>query len=126
MSEADIRAERVRKIEILKAAGMEAYPAESARDTDIGDFVSNFKEGTKAVLGGRIMSVRGQGGIMFADIFDGTGKTQLVFQKEFLNASPLPVDRNHSQSECRRFSKVRRLLLRSKATQVPRSTLCRG
>jgi len=27
------------------------------------------------------MSLRGQGGIMFADIFDGTGRIQLVFQK---------------------------------------------
>ena len=81
MSEADIRAERIKKLELLKAAGMEAYPADSARDTAISDFVSKFKEGNVATLAGRVMSSRGQGGILFADIFDGTGKTQLVVQK---------------------------------------------
>ncbi len=82
MSEADIRAERIKKIELLKAAGMDPYPVETARDTAVADFVGSFKEGNKAVLGGRILSVRGQGGILFADINDGTGKTQLVIQKE--------------------------------------------
>jgi len=86
MSEADIRAERVRKLEILKAAGMEAYPASTARDTSIADFAENFEKleesGKHVTLAGRVMSVRGQGGIMFADMFDGTGRTQAVLQSD--------------------------------------------
>lgn len=101
MSEADIRQERLKKLDILKTTGMEAYPAHTARDTTIADFSSSFTEleqsGKKVVLAGRVMSLRGQGGIMFADLFDGstpldfardkslttggTGRTQIVFQK---------------------------------------------
>lgn len=86
MSESDIRTERVKKIRILKEAGMEAYPARTARDTTIAVFLEHFelKEAvdTPVILGGRVMSIRGQGGIIFADLFDGTGRLQAVFQKE--------------------------------------------
>lgn len=85
MSEQDIRAERQKKLELLKDAGMEAYPVDSHRDTSNADALAAFdeleKSGRKIHLGGRVMSLRGQGGIMFADIFDGTGRMQLVFQK---------------------------------------------
>ena len=86
MSENDIRAERLKKLEILKAAGMAAYPADSHRDTSNQDAIAAFEEleksGRKIHIGGRIMSLRGQGGIMFADIFDGTGRVQIVLQQE--------------------------------------------
>jgi len=90
MAEADILAERLKKLQILKDAGMEPYPAHSARDTSITDFLKGFKEGNSATLAGRVMSVRGQGGIMFADIFDGstsltaggTDRAQFVLQAD--------------------------------------------
>lgn len=86
MSEADIRAERIKKIDLLKAGGMEAYPVSTARDTTNADFLVHFEELSKdekgAILGGRVMSLRGQGGIIFATIFDGTERVQLVFQKD--------------------------------------------
>src|SRR3989338_3933348 len=86
MSEQDIRAERQKKLEILRAAGMEAYPVDSHRDTSNADALASFDEleesGRKIHLGGRVMSLRGQGGIMFADIFDGTGRTQVVVQAD--------------------------------------------
>ena len=85
MSEQDIRAERLKKLDILKAAGMEAYPADSHRDTSNEGALAVFddleKSAKKIHLGGRVMSLRGQGGIMFADLFDGTGRMQLVLQK---------------------------------------------
>ena len=85
MSEQDIRAERQKKLEILKDAGMQAYPVDSHRDTSNEGALASFDEleesGRKIHLGGRVMSLRGQGGIAFADIFDGTGRMQLVFQK---------------------------------------------
>ena len=84
MSEQDLRAERLKKLDILKAAGMEAYPAESRCDTWNADFNTQFDTlgDTVVTLGGRVMSLRGQGGIMFADIFDGTGRTQVVVQAD--------------------------------------------
>ncbi len=85
MSEQDIRSERLKKLEILKDAGMEAYPIDSHRDTSNADAIARFedleKSGSKIHIGGRIMSLRGQGGIMFADLYDGTGRMQVVFQK---------------------------------------------
>lgn len=85
MSEADVRAERLKKLELLKAAGMPAYPVESERDTANAAALEAFPElessGKTLTLGGRILSKRGQGGIVFADLFDGTGKLQVVFQQ---------------------------------------------
>lgn len=81
----DIRAERIKKIEVLKAAGMESYPSQTLRDTTIADFFARFDDhvASEAVLtvAGRVMSIRGQGGIMFANLFDGTARGQVVFQK---------------------------------------------
>lgn len=85
MAEADIRAERLKKLEILRAAGMEPYPASTGRDTSAAAFAINFDElqsTKKAItLAGRVRALRGQGGIMFVDIFDGTGRFQAVVQK---------------------------------------------
>lgn len=99
MGEIDIRAERLKKLEKLKSAGMEAYPAYSHRDISIADTLATFDELEKSAkkihIGGRIMSKRGQGGIIFADLFDGstalttdgTGRMQAVLQKTEIEES---------------------------------------
>ncbi|HEV7449126.1 MAG TPA: lysine--tRNA ligase [Candidatus Paceibacterota bacterium] len=81
-----MRAERLKKLDILKSAGINPYPASTKRTGSIADFVAKFAEGQEATLAGRVMSVRGQGGIMFADIYDGTGRIQVVLQKDDLPA----------------------------------------
>lgn len=82
----DIRADRLKKLELLKLAGMDPYPASTAKDTDITDFLARFADiqaaETSVTLAGRVMSKRGQGGIMFLDLFDGTAKAQAVLQKD--------------------------------------------
>ena len=89
MTGADLRAERLKKLKILEAAGMEAYPAVTLRDVSDAEFLAQFDELEKnrehKVVAGRVMSLRGQGGIMFATIFDGTARLQIVFQKEHLD-----------------------------------------
>ncbi|OGG80363.1 lysine--tRNA ligase [Candidatus Kaiserbacteria bacterium RIFCSPLOWO2_01_FULL_59_34] len=90
MGERDIRAERIKKLQILKEAGMEAYPAEVSRTITVADFLARFdeleKSGKSETAAGRIMSLRGQGGIVFADIFDGAGRVQIVLQGSELDA----------------------------------------
>ncbi len=91
MSSGDvIRDERIKKLELLKAAGMEAYPAVTSHDTSVSDFLATFENleqsGAKRIIAGRVMSLRGQGGIMFADLFDGGVKMQLVYQKDGADA----------------------------------------
>lgn len=84
----EMRAERLKKIELLTAAGMDAYPAESNRTHDNAAFLANFEtivaEGSVATLGGRIMSLRNQGALAFVDIFDGTGRVQILVKKDEL------------------------------------------
>ena len=78
----DVRTERLRKLQLLKDAGVNPYPSHSARTVSIEEFLKNFAEGKQEeVLAGRILSIRGQGGIIFADIFDGTGRVQFVIEK---------------------------------------------
>lgn len=88
-SNENLRGDRLQKIDILTGAGMEAYPAESARDTSNEDFINSFDDlgATKVTLAGRVMSRRGQGGIMFADLNDGTGKAQIVFQENEMDVA---------------------------------------
>jgi lysyl-tRNA synthetase class 2 len=79
---------RIEKLEALGKAGFEGYPAQTKRDTEIGVALNNFdawsKEKRKIVLAGRIMSLRGQGGIAFIDLRDESGTIQLVFKKDAL------------------------------------------
>jgi len=82
----DIRAERLKKIDILKKNGLDAYPAESFRTHDNAMFLNSFDDlsvsGEKITLAGRIMSLRDQGGIVFVDIFDGTDRVQAIVKKD--------------------------------------------
>ncbi|MBI5469818.1 lysine--tRNA ligase [Candidatus Kaiserbacteria bacterium] len=86
MSESDLRAERLKKLELLREAGMDPYPASVARTVTLASFLQHFDDlltsGYSETVAGRIMALRGQGGIMFADLYDGTARVQAVFQKD--------------------------------------------
>jgi lysyl-tRNA synthetase, class II len=86
----EVKAERIKKLEILKSRGMDAYPARTKRTHSIARALSSFqaleREGSTIVIAGRVMIVRGQGAIMFADLHDGTEKLQAVFKEDTLNA----------------------------------------
>ena len=79
----------MKKLKMLKATGMAAYPAHSECTIWNADFIARFdalvQSRKEETVAGRVMSVRGQGGIMFADVFDGTGRLQVVIQKEELD-----------------------------------------
>ncbi|HUY05418.1 MAG TPA: lysine--tRNA ligase [Candidatus Paceibacterota bacterium] len=83
----DIREERIAKIERLKAAGMDAYPARTSRTHAIDDFLENHgtleANNEQVVLAGRVMSIREHGGSLFVDLFDGT-KGQCFVEREKL------------------------------------------
>jgi lysyl-tRNA synthetase, class II len=83
MSGEDIRAERLKKLQKLKDAGMDPYPAVTDRTFCNEDFLKSFDSlGEREVtIAGRVMALRGQGGIMFADLFEGKAKAQAVLQK---------------------------------------------
>lgn len=80
----EIRDERLKKIAILKEGGILPYPATSKKDHNLIDVAENFDELSKkesVFLAGRIMSLRGQGAIVFFNFYDGTGTFQGLFKK---------------------------------------------
>jgi lysyl-tRNA synthetase class 2 len=83
----DVRKERLAKIARLKEAGMEAYPARTARTHTVAEFLENHdvleKNSEQVTLAGRVMSIREHGGSQFVDIFDGT-KGQCYVQHDKL------------------------------------------
>ena len=82
----ELRVVRLGKIEKLKKFGMDAYPASVPRDYTLSEITSQFESllesGKTISIVGRVMSIRGQGAIMFVTLFDGTDRFQAVFKKD--------------------------------------------
>ncbi len=85
----ELRADRERKLEMLKDAGMNPYPAETKRTHTIDEFLSSFDSlkasGAKAIIAGRVMALREHGALAFVDLYDGTNRIQAFFSKENLD-----------------------------------------
>jgi len=83
-TEQQIRADRLAKVDALRAAGIEPYPnsftdrmaASQLRDRH-GDIPPDTETGVRARLAGRIMGRRGHGKAMFLDLVDASGRIQL-------------------------------------------------
>lgn len=84
----EIKIERLRKLEQLKAAGRAPYPSKVTRDHSLAEVRAQFQklesvEKPLAVVG-RVMAIRGQGAIQFIVLNDGTGVLQVVLKKDVL------------------------------------------
>lgn len=81
----EIRDERIKKLNALKRAGINPYPVSTTITHSLGEAALNFKSLEKKkksiTLGGRIKAIRGQGAIIFFDIYDGTGSIQGLIKK---------------------------------------------
>lgn len=77
---------RIKKLELLKSKGINPYKTESFREISIDSVISDFSnlENSKKEMwiSGRVMSVRGQGAIIFLTLNDGTGSFQALFKKD--------------------------------------------
>ncbi len=84
----EIREERLKKIAQLTERGIDAYPARSVRNSTIVAFLGAFEtleaNAEPQTLAGRIMTLRRHGGLIFADLFDGTARIQAMFQSDTL------------------------------------------
>jgi lysyl-tRNA synthetase class 2 len=82
----DLRTERIAKLGRLRDAGMDPYPARTSRTHTIKHFLEELatfeKNETPITLAGRISAIREHGGLIFADISDGTGKVQAYIERE--------------------------------------------
>lgn len=84
----EIRAERLKKLQILKDKGINPYLSVVNRSHKIEDVLSSFSEleADKSIITivGRVMVIRGQGAIMFVMIQDASGKLQAVFKEDVI------------------------------------------
>lgn len=81
----ELRDTRIAKLEKLKKAGMDPYPAKVPQDHTLAQVKESFKDGNTVSIVGRIMAIRGQGAILFVVLYDGTEKFQAVFKKDVLD-----------------------------------------
>lgn len=87
----ELRDERLRKLDELKALGLNPYPARSNRTHTLGEITAEFDklENKPAVVAGRIISIRKFGKLAFIVIKDSSGSLQLFLKDgdvEKLNA----------------------------------------
>ncbi|MBU4480099.1 lysine--tRNA ligase [Patescibacteria group bacterium] len=78
----DIRQVRLEKLNKLKEAGIDPYPAGADFDFSIKEAIGNFEEDKEVKLVGRVMSLRPQGGLSFFNFTDGTETFQGIIKKE--------------------------------------------
>lgn len=92
----ELKGERLRKLENLKSLGVNPYPAKIEL---VGERVSSTKAkelldstpDKSVVIAGRVMSIRGQGKILFIDVSDQEGKFQAVLKVDILGEEKIKV-----------------------------------
>ena len=88
MSLEDFRNERIKKLNRLREAGIDPYPATTARNRSIRLALETFDElaaaGTEITIAGRVMAQRGHGGITFLDIKDALSSIQALIGSDRL------------------------------------------
>jgi len=86
----ELKAARLKKLDLLKEAGMDPYPSKVPRDFCLEDAHKKFaeyeKSGATANVSGRVMAIRGQGAILFYVLDDGKARFQAVAKKDELDA----------------------------------------
>ncbi|MFA6253654.1 MAG: lysine--tRNA ligase [Candidatus Paceibacterota bacterium] len=84
----ELRKERIKKLEILRSAGYNPYPAQTEINTGLEKAFLNFdslaEKGREITLGGRIMALRRQGGLIFIDLVEGVHRLQGLLKEDEL------------------------------------------
>lgn len=90
---------RVKKIDAMRALGIEPYPTRNEVNQQVSEAVKKFEtweSENKAdlseetfTLGGRLRAIRSMGKLSFAHIEDGTGRIQLMFKLDLIGQEKL-------------------------------------
>ncbi len=85
----DYRNERLKKLDEIRARGIEPYPSKSLRNTKIADVVDNFTkmQGKEVCIAGRIVAIRSFGKLVFLKLKDLSGEVQ-IFMKAVPEETP--------------------------------------
>lgn len=85
----ELRSVRIQKMNLLKDAGMDPYTAKSFRTHTIKQVVLGFdkleSDQMPVTISGRIMAKRGQGALLFMNLFDGTDTIQALLKKDSIH-----------------------------------------
>ncbi len=83
-----IAKDRLEKLQAMRAAGQDPFPARVARGQPIADLLSDFatRTGQVVTIAGRLGQVRDFGKLRFAHVQDRTGSLQVGFQRDRLPA----------------------------------------
>ena len=76
----DLRQAKIEKLQAIKKLGIDPYPAKF--DQKQTCLQAKEKEGSVVTVAGRLRSLRGHGGSLFADLVDQSGKIQFFFSKK--------------------------------------------
>lgn len=80
----EIKDVRIKKLEALRAKGLDVYGQRFLTTHTIGQVLANFQEGLKVVLAGRIMADRDQGKVHFMDVMDQSGRMQVFVKMDVI------------------------------------------
>ncbi len=80
----EIRQTRLEKKDKLNKKGLNPYPADVDFSHSLAKVIEKFEEGLEVKLVGRIMSLRGQGALLFFNFFDGTETFQGVLKEDII------------------------------------------
>jgi lysyl-tRNA synthetase class 2 len=85
----EFRDERIKKLNEIKALGINPYPAQTHRTNMIGDVTGDFEkfEGRKITVAGRISGIRKFGKIAFVVVRDFSGEMQLFLKDGEIDGS---------------------------------------
>ncbi len=82
----ELRNERLRKLERLKSFGFNPFPAKSNISHNlkmvVEDFDTLIEAGKEVVVAGRVVSLRGQGALIFADLVQDGTKIQILLKND--------------------------------------------
>src|SRR3989338_11676636 len=80
----DLVKERFKKLEAIRAMGIEPYGGMFLKPAPIAELLKNFEDHKKVQVAGRLSAVRFMGKTTFCDLKDESGRVQLYVKHEHL------------------------------------------
>lgn len=84
----EIKQARLKKLALLKEKGFNPFPAKTKREISLNNAILSFavleESREEKWIAGRIMSIRGQGKIIFITLYDGSANFQGLLKKDVL------------------------------------------
>ncbi len=87
----ELREQRIKKVEELAGQGIDPFGGRFQRTAEAADCQVNYAEGREVAVAGRLLSIRGHGKTVFADLHDSSGKIQLYLRRDNLEESGLNI-----------------------------------